>query len=196
MLCVQNNKIRKWQYIRQKKLCMLPFSYRKEGNCGAKSSRVVTVKITTESGWCVGRFSPLNKALVIFCDLPPTLSDAVTSSSSHAQKARLARIRIAKSGSANAFLQSKRNGLLNELLELTVSATSDPLNTENHQQHSGRDDYWEVISDVFIRNDRSCQQIVIQYERLIILFLVKHPSTNYFSSLQLNSSDAATSHLQ
>ncbi|XP_047437864.1 potassium voltage-gated channel subfamily D member 3-like isoform X3 [Mugil cephalus] len=35
------------------------------------------------------------------------------------KKARLARIRIAKSGSANAFIQSKRNGLLNELLELT-----------------------------------------------------------------------------
>ncbi|XP_022625326.1 potassium voltage-gated channel subfamily D member 3-like [Seriola dumerili] len=34
------------------------------------------------------------------------------------KKARLARIRIAKSGSANAFLQSKRNGVLNELLEL------------------------------------------------------------------------------
>ncbi|XP_032406390.1 potassium voltage-gated channel subfamily D member 3-like isoform X2 [Xiphophorus hellerii] len=36
------------------------------------------------------------------------------------KKARLARIRIAKSGSANAFLQSKHNGLLNELLELTA----------------------------------------------------------------------------
>ncbi|XP_061543167.1 potassium voltage-gated channel subfamily D member 3-like isoform X1 [Phycodurus eques] len=35
------------------------------------------------------------------------------------KKARLARIRLAKSGSANAFLLSKRNGLLNELLELT-----------------------------------------------------------------------------
>ncbi|XP_072237889.1 A-type voltage-gated potassium channel KCND3-like [Leuresthes tenuis] len=35
------------------------------------------------------------------------------------KKARLSRIRIAKSGSANAFLLSKRNGLLNELLELT-----------------------------------------------------------------------------
>uniref|UniRef100_A0A8C5HZS7 Potassium voltage-gated channel subfamily D member 3-like n=1 Tax=Gouania willdenowi TaxID=441366 RepID=A0A8C5HZS7_GOUWI len=35
------------------------------------------------------------------------------------KKARLARIRISKSGSANAFLQSKRNGLLSELLELT-----------------------------------------------------------------------------
>nr|XP_040059556.1 potassium voltage-gated channel subfamily D member 3-like [Gasterosteus aculeatus aculeatus] len=37
------------------------------------------------------------------------------------KKARLARIRISKSGSANAFLHSKRNGLLNELLELTGS---------------------------------------------------------------------------
>uniref|UniRef100_A0A671X8K8 Potassium voltage-gated channel subfamily D member 3 n=1 Tax=Sparus aurata TaxID=8175 RepID=A0A671X8K8_SPAAU len=35
------------------------------------------------------------------------------------KKARLARIRISKSSSANAFIQSKRNGLLNELLELT-----------------------------------------------------------------------------
>ncbi|XP_068172108.1 A-type voltage-gated potassium channel KCND3-like [Antennarius striatus] len=35
------------------------------------------------------------------------------------KKARLARIRISKSNSANAFIQSKRNGLLNELLELT-----------------------------------------------------------------------------
>ncbi|KAK9528734.1 hypothetical protein VZT92_012881 [Zoarces viviparus] len=35
------------------------------------------------------------------------------------KKARLARIRISKSGSVNAFLHSKRNGLLNELLELT-----------------------------------------------------------------------------
>lgn len=38
------------------------------------------------------------------------------------QKARLARIRVAKTGSSNAYLHSKRNGLLNEALELTVSA--------------------------------------------------------------------------
>ncbi|XP_036388228.1 potassium voltage-gated channel subfamily D member 3-like isoform X2 [Megalops cyprinoides] len=37
------------------------------------------------------------------------------------KKARLARIRIAKTGSSNAFLHSKRNGLFNELLELTGS---------------------------------------------------------------------------
>ncbi|KAM3872602.1 LOW QUALITY PROTEIN: A-type voltage-gated potassium channel KCND3 [Diretmus argenteus] len=35
------------------------------------------------------------------------------------QKARLARIRISKTGSSNAFLHSKRNGLFNEALELT-----------------------------------------------------------------------------
>ncbi|MBN3313832.1 KCND2 protein, partial [Atractosteus spatula] len=33
------------------------------------------------------------------------------------QKARLARIRVAKSGSANAYMQSKRNGLLTDSLE-------------------------------------------------------------------------------
>ncbi|CAF96481.1 unnamed protein product, partial [Tetraodon nigroviridis] len=36
------------------------------------------------------------------------------------KKARLARIRISKSSSANAFIQSKRRGLLNDLLELTA----------------------------------------------------------------------------
>ncbi|XP_060040026.1 potassium voltage-gated channel subfamily D member 3 isoform X1 [Erinaceus europaeus] len=34
------------------------------------------------------------------------------------KKARLARIRVAKTGSSNAYLYSKRNGLLNEALEL------------------------------------------------------------------------------
>lgn len=76
---------------------------------------------TTELG-----FPPLNKALINFCYLPPTLSDTYPSSS-HIQKARLARIRISKSNSANAFMQSKRKGLLNELLELTVRKTSEPL---------------------------------------------------------------------
>ncbi|KAJ8410405.1 hypothetical protein AAFF_G00203860 [Aldrovandia affinis] len=37
------------------------------------------------------------------------------------QKARLARIRISKTTTSNAFLHSKRNGLLNEALELTQS---------------------------------------------------------------------------
>ncbi|KAI4824156.1 hypothetical protein KUCAC02_012694, partial [Chaenocephalus aceratus] len=35
------------------------------------------------------------------------------------EKARLARIRIAKTGTSNAFLHSKRNGLFNEALEFT-----------------------------------------------------------------------------
>lgn len=46
------------------------------------------------------------------------------------QKARLARIRVAKTGSSNAYLHSKRNGLLNEALELTVSAETTPPSTE------------------------------------------------------------------
>ncbi|XP_053320305.1 potassium voltage-gated channel subfamily D member 2 isoform X3 [Spea bombifrons] len=37
------------------------------------------------------------------------------------KKARLARIRVAKSGSANAFLQSKRNGLLSKMVQLSGS---------------------------------------------------------------------------
>ncbi|NWZ91514.1 KCND3 protein, partial [Nesospiza acunhae] len=37
------------------------------------------------------------------------------------KKARLARIRVAKTGSSNAYLHSKRNGLLNEALELPGS---------------------------------------------------------------------------
>uniref|UniRef100_A0A3P8WM53 A-type voltage-gated potassium channel KCND1 n=1 Tax=Cynoglossus semilaevis TaxID=244447 RepID=A0A3P8WM53_CYNSE len=37
------------------------------------------------------------------------------------QKARLARIRLSKKGSCTAYLHSKRNGLLNEVLELTGS---------------------------------------------------------------------------
>ncbi|CAB1458112.1 unnamed protein product [Pleuronectes platessa] len=37
------------------------------------------------------------------------------------QKARLARIRISREGTSSAFLHSKRNGLFNEVLELTNS---------------------------------------------------------------------------
>lgn len=42
------------------------------------------------------------------------------------QKARLARIRISKTGSSSAFLHSKRNGLFNEALEFTVRQTPEP----------------------------------------------------------------------
>ncbi|XP_029907966.1 potassium voltage-gated channel subfamily D member 3-like [Myripristis murdjan] len=47
------------------------------------------------------------------------------------KKARLSRIRIAKAGSSNAFLQSKRNGLLNELLELTGTEEDEQKLTKN-----------------------------------------------------------------
>ncbi|KAK2821589.1 hypothetical protein Q7C36_020932 [Tachysurus vachellii] len=46
------------------------------------------------------------------------------------KKTRLARIRIAKKGSSNAYLQSKRNGRLNELLDLTGS--------EEEEQHMNK----------------------------------------------------------
>lgn len=42
------------------------------------------------------------------------------------QKARLARIRISKTGSSSAFIHSKRNGLFNEALEFTVRPTPEP----------------------------------------------------------------------
>ena len=62
--------------------------------------------------------------------------------SPHAQKARLARIRISKSSSANAFIQSKRKGLLNDLLELTVRRSPDSwrlsLKTQSLLQNLGQ----------------------------------------------------------
>ncbi|XP_033942841.1 A-type voltage-gated potassium channel KCND3-like isoform X2 [Pseudochaenichthys georgianus] len=47
------------------------------------------------------------------------------------QKARLARIRIAKTGTSNAFLHSKRNGLFNEALEFTSSTEEEQLLTKS-----------------------------------------------------------------
>lgn len=58
---------------------------------------------------------------------PAQLCQCLTEASLYLlQKARLARIRVAKTGSSNAYLHSKRNGLLNEALELTVSAKPHP----------------------------------------------------------------------
>ncbi|XP_062842468.1 potassium voltage-gated channel subfamily D member 3-like [Trichomycterus rosablanca] len=54
------------------------------------------------------------------------------------KKTRLARIRIAKKGSSNAYLQSKHNGRLNELLDLTnseeenMNKTSSLLESQHH----------------------------------------------------------------
>lgn len=42
------------------------------------------------------------------------------------QKARLARIRAAKSGSANAYMQSKRNGLLSKQLQQVMYLCTPP----------------------------------------------------------------------
>uniref|UniRef100_UPI00398E4F98 A-type voltage-gated potassium channel KCND3 isoform X2 n=1 Tax=Pristiophorus japonicus TaxID=55135 RepID=UPI00398E4F98 len=58
------------------------------------------------------------------------------------KKARLARIKIAKTGNANAYLQIKRNGLMNEALELSDSGdkeqqqrTNKPGSTVARQHH-------------------------------------------------------------
>lgn len=71
--------------------------------------------------------------------------------------------------------------------------TPDPLNAKNHQQQSGRDDFLEAALSALIKNGAmpaGCNSV------LIILLLVKRPCTNYFSSLQLSSLEATTSHLQ
>ncbi|XP_072257667.1 A-type voltage-gated potassium channel KCND2 isoform X2 [Pyxicephalus adspersus] len=48
------------------------------------------------------------------------------------KKARLARIRVAKSGSANAYLQSKRNGLLNEYSHEEQNKTGSTFATQHY----------------------------------------------------------------
>uniref|UniRef100_A0A7N6BDH9 BTB domain-containing protein n=1 Tax=Anabas testudineus TaxID=64144 RepID=A0A7N6BDH9_ANATE len=88
----------------------------------------------TIAGKIFGSICSLSGVLVIALPVPVIVSNfsriyhqnqrADKRRAQKVKKARLARIRIAKSGSANAFLQSKRNGLLNELLELTVRNTT------------------------------------------------------------------------
>ncbi|XP_056294295.1 potassium voltage-gated channel subfamily D member 3 isoform X2 [Pseudoliparis swirei] len=83
----------------------------------------------TIAGKIFGSICSLSGVLVIALPVPVIVSNFSRiyhqnqrSDKRRAQKkARLARIRISKSSNANAFLHSKRNGLLNELLELTTS---------------------------------------------------------------------------
>ncbi|XP_031713464.1 potassium voltage-gated channel subfamily D member 3-like isoform X3 [Anarrhichthys ocellatus] len=83
----------------------------------------------TIAGKIFGSICSLSGVLVIALPVPVIVSNfsriyhqnqrADKRRAQKVKKARLARIRISKSGSVNAFLHSKRNGLLNELLELT-----------------------------------------------------------------------------
>uniref|UniRef100_A0A8C4Z9E6 Potassium voltage-gated channel subfamily D member 3 n=1 Tax=Gadus morhua TaxID=8049 RepID=A0A8C4Z9E6_GADMO len=83
----------------------------------------------TIAGKIFGSICSLSGVLVIALPVPVIVSNfsriyhqnqrADKRRAQKVQKARLARIRIAKTGSTNAFLQSKRSGLLDELLELT-----------------------------------------------------------------------------
>ncbi|KAG5274762.1 hypothetical protein AALO_G00139850 [Alosa alosa] len=91
----------------------------------------------TIAGKIFGSICSLSGVLVIALPVPVIVSNfsriyhqnqrADKRRAQKVQKARLARIRIAKKGSSTAYLQTKRNGLLNELLDLTAS--------EVEQQH-------------------------------------------------------------
>ncbi|KAG7472177.1 hypothetical protein MATL_G00106090 [Megalops atlanticus] len=83
----------------------------------------------TIAGKIFGSICSLSGVLVIALPVPVIVSNfsriyhqnqrADKRRAQKVQKARLARIRISKTGSSSAFLHSKRNGLLNEALELT-----------------------------------------------------------------------------
>ncbi|XP_055041170.1 A-type voltage-gated potassium channel KCND3 isoform X3 [Misgurnus anguillicaudatus] len=85
----------------------------------------------TIAGKIFGSICSLSGVLVIALPVPVIVSNfsriyhqnqrADKRRAQKVQKARLARIRIAKMGSSNAYLQSKRNGLINQLLDLTGS---------------------------------------------------------------------------
>ncbi|XP_051957001.1 potassium voltage-gated channel subfamily D member 3-like [Xyrauchen texanus] len=94
----------------------------------------------TIAGKIFGSICSLSGVLVIALPVPVIVSNfsriyhqnqrADKRRAQKVQKARLARIRIAKMGSSNAYLQSKRNGLFDELLDLT--------STEGEEQHRNK----------------------------------------------------------
>ncbi|KAL7884839.1 hypothetical protein AOLI_G00076090 [Acnodon oligacanthus] len=83
----------------------------------------------TIAGKIFGSICSLSGVLVIALPVPVIVSNfsriyhqnqrADKRRAQKVQKARLARMRISKTGSSNAFLHSKRNGMLNQALELT-----------------------------------------------------------------------------
>ncbi|XP_018597660.2 potassium voltage-gated channel subfamily D member 3-like [Scleropages formosus] len=93
----------------------------------------------TIAGKIFGSICSLSGVLVIALPVPVIVSNfsriyhqnqrADKRRAQKVQKARLARIRISKTGTSNAFLHSKRNGLLNEALDLTGS-------TEDERHHN------------------------------------------------------------
>ncbi|XP_076845733.1 A-type voltage-gated potassium channel KCND3 isoform X2 [Brachyhypopomus gauderio] len=83
----------------------------------------------TIAGKIFGSICSLSGVLVIALPVPVIVSNfsriyhqnqrADKRRAQKVQKARLARMRISKTGSSNAFLHTKRNGMLNQALELT-----------------------------------------------------------------------------
>ncbi|XP_040007685.1 potassium voltage-gated channel subfamily D member 3 isoform X2 [Xiphias gladius] len=104
----------------------------------------------TIAGKIFGSICSLSGVLVIALPVPVIVSNfsriyhqnqrADKRRAQKVQKARLARIRISKTGSSSAFLHSKRNGLFNEALELTQLPykmnLSDQSSTEEEQRLS------------------------------------------------------------
>ncbi|KAM3618844.1 uncharacterized protein V6R79_025726 [Siganus canaliculatus] len=104
----------------------------------------------TIAGKIFGSICSLSGVLVIALPVPVIVSNfsriyhqnqrADKRRAQKVQKARLARIRISKTGSSNAFLHSKRNGLFNEALEFTQLPykmnLSDQSSTEEEQRLS------------------------------------------------------------
>ncbi|KAM6977547.1 A-type voltage-gated potassium channel KCND3-like isoform 3-T3 [Aplochiton taeniatus] len=105
----------------------------------------------TIAGKIFGSICSLSGVLVIALPVPVIVSNfsriyhqnqrADKRRAQKVQKARLARIRIAKAGSSGAFLQSKRNGVLNELLELTPYK-------QNHVHEGSEEDKKKVSKNV------------------------------------------------
>uniref|UniRef100_A0A674NNZ7 Potassium voltage-gated channel, Shal-related subfamily, member 3 n=1 Tax=Takifugu rubripes TaxID=31033 RepID=A0A674NNZ7_TAKRU len=97
----------------------------------------------TIAGKIFGSICSLSGVLVIALPVPVIVSNfsriyhqnqrADKRRAQKVQKARLARIRISKTGSSNAFLHSKRNGLFNEALEFTQLPYKMNLSDQNHE---------------------------------------------------------------
>ncbi|XP_018415267.1 PREDICTED: potassium voltage-gated channel subfamily D member 3 isoform X2 [Nanorana parkeri] len=88
----------------------------------------------TIAGKIFGSICSLSGVLVIALPVPVIVSNFSriyhqnqrTDKRRAQKKARLARIKVAKTGSSSAYMHSKRNGLLNEALELGCSTADEP----------------------------------------------------------------------
>lgn len=154
----------------------------------ASSTSWIAVKITMQFWWILGRLFSLNKALVIFQQPPAHLvwqSDLL-----------LFPLPESQAGQDKNSQVWQRQRLPPEQAQRTPQRTAgaDGEKTSDALWHRNRKKE-KAFSDVFIKTDVLCQQIVFPFYTLILLFLVKQPSANYFSPLQLNRLEATASHM-